>query len=99
MEIIDSTKDYSFNTINISKESISIIDKIKKKEKKSSKKVKTIEKTNKQILCIPGCPPNLNSGIKLIFNYYGKQLVPNLYLYYKLMETFTSTSKKGGCKE
>lgn len=93
---IDSTKDYSFNSLTISKDSISIVDIIKKKEKQSSKKVKTIEKTNKQILCIPGCPPNLNESIKLILDYYGKQQVPNLYLYYKILETYNSTSNKRG---
>ncbi|MBY9018388.1 MAG: DUF362 domain-containing protein [Candidatus Lokiarchaeota archaeon] len=100
---IKSTENSSFRTIYTSKESIPLSDKIKSifnKGKKPNKKLKTIEKPNKQVLNIPGCPPNLNSTIKLISNYYGKQQGPNLYLYYNLMETYASTSnkkaKKGG---
>ncbi len=100
---IKSTENSSFRTIYTSKEIIPLSDKIKSifnKGKKPNKKLKTIEKPNKQVLNIPGCPPNLNSTIKLISNYYGKQQVPNLYLYHNLMETYISTSnkkaKKGG---
>ncbi|MHA1105575.1 MAG: DUF362 domain-containing protein [Promethearchaeota archaeon] len=94
---IKSTENYGFRTIFTSKESIPLSDKIKSifnKEKKPNIKLKTIEKINKQILNIQGCPPNLNSTIKLISNYYGKQQAPNLYLYNNLMETYTSTSNK-----
>ncbi|MHA1193666.1 MAG: DUF362 domain-containing protein [Promethearchaeota archaeon] len=94
---IKSTENSIFRTIITSKESIPLSDKIKSifnKEKKPKKKLKTIEKTNKQVLTIPGCPPNLNSTIKLISNYYGKQQVPNLYLYHNLMETYTTSNKK-----
>ncbi|MHA1670113.1 MAG: DUF362 domain-containing protein [Promethearchaeota archaeon] len=99
---IKSTVNSSFRTIITSKESIPLSDKIKSifnKEKKLSKKLKTMEKTNKQILNIPGCPPNLNSTIKLISNYYGKQQVPNLYLYNNLIETYISTNNKKVKKE
>lgn len=94
---INSTENSSFRTIFTSKESIPLSNKIKSifnKEKNPNKKVKTIEKTNKHILHLPGCPPNLNSSIELISNYYGKQQIPNLYLYYNLIETYTSSSNK-----
>ncbi|MCJ7650893.1 MAG: hypothetical protein MUP85_19955, partial [Candidatus Lokiarchaeota archaeon] len=94
---IKSTENSSFRTIITSKESIPLSDKIRlifNKEKKPNKKLKTIEKTNKDILRLPGCPPNLNTSIKLISNYYGKQQIPNLYLYYNLIETYASPSNK-----
>ena len=94
---IKSTENFSFRTVNTSKESIPLSKKIRSmfnKEEKPNKKLKSIEKINKQILHIVGCPPNLNTSIKLISNYYGKQQVPNLYLYYNLIETYASTSNK-----
>jgi len=93
---IKSTKNSSFRTIITSKEVIPLTNKIKSilNKKEPIKKLKTFEKANKQILNLPGCPPNLNSSIKLILNYYGKQQAPNLYLYHNLIATYYSINNK-----
>ncbi len=93
---IKSTKNSSFRTIITSKEVIPLTNKIKSifNKKEPIKKLKTFEKANKQILNLPGCPPNLNSSINLISNYHGKQQVPNLYLYHNLIETYNSINNK-----
>ena len=98
---IKSTKNSSFRTVITSKEIIPITNKIKSifGKEKPNKKLKTIEKSNKQVLNLPGCPPNLYSSIKMISNYYGKQEIPNLYLYQNLIETYTSTNNKKRTRE
>jgi len=98
---IKSTKNSSFRTIITSKESIPSSDKIKSifNRKKPNKKLIIVEKKNKQILHLPGCPPNFISSIKLISDYYGKQQVPNLFLYHNLMETYALTDIKNVKKE
>ena len=54
------------------------------KESKSDKRPKLKKKPNKNILELPGCPPNLFKCLELILNYYGRKNVPNLNLYYNV---------------
>ena len=44
----------------------------------NKKKIKF--KTNKNILELPGCPPEITDCLNLIFKYYGKGNLPNLSL-------------------
>ena len=52
----------------------------KSREKGLQNKEKIKFKTNKSILELPGCPPNITDCLKLIFKYYGKSNLPNLSL-------------------
>ena len=67
-----------------------------KKESKSQKKIKLKEKTNKQIIEIPGCPPNLYESIISLLKYYGKSQTPNLTFYNYMLKTYyqQASSKK-----
>ncbi|MFX1553603.1 MAG: hypothetical protein ACFFBV_06720, partial [Promethearchaeota archaeon] len=42
------------------------------------------EKSNKNILELSGCPPEIFNCLKLILEYYGKKNVPNLNLFMKI---------------
>ena len=79
---INSTKDYSFKKI-ITEQKKDIIGETKqkfKKELKFKKKTKVKEKPNKNILDLPGCPPDISNCLELILKYYKKKNVPNLNL-------------------
>lgn len=79
---INSTKDYSFRKI-ITEQKKDLIGDAKrklKKEPKSKKNIKVKEKPNKNILDLPGCPPNVFNCLELILKYYKKKNVPNLNL-------------------
>lgn len=52
----------------------------KSREKDQQNKEKIKFKTNKNILELPGCPPDIADCLKLIFKYYGKGNLPNLSL-------------------
>jgi len=79
---IDSTKDYNFRNI--------IIEPKKKAKKKlkvqriNESKIKIKKKPNKNILNLPGCPPNNFACLELIIKYYGKRNMPNLNLFMNL---------------
>jgi hypothetical protein len=85
---INSTKDYKFRNVIIESKKKSKKKKKGKflKESKSNKKPKLKKKPNKNILELPGCPPNLFNCLKLILNYYGRKNVPNLNLYVNINE-------------
>ena len=92
---INSTKDRTFRKINIEKGK-NLIEKAKnkiKKEKKKKSKSKTKIISNKQILELPGCPPDILKCISSIIKYYGKDEVPGLNLYYNLISTYVDFKK------
>ncbi|MGB5912338.1 MAG: DUF362 domain-containing protein [Promethearchaeia archaeon] len=92
---INSTKDRTFRKIIIEKGN-SLIKKAKnkiKKEKKKKSKSKTKAISNKQILELPGCPPDILKCISPIIKYYGKDEVPGLSLYYNLISTYVDFKK------
>ncbi|MFX0154113.1 MAG: DUF362 domain-containing protein [Candidatus Hodarchaeota archaeon] len=83
---IKSTKNYKFRKIIIEKKKDITKGKKRKvsKESKLQKKPKIKEKPNKNILELPGCPPDIFNCLKLILKYYGKKNVPNLNLLIKV---------------
>jgi uncharacterized protein (DUF362 family) len=80
--VINTTKNYKFRTRIIeSKKNLTIGAKNKiLKDTKSKKKTKIKKKKSKNILELPGCPPNISQCLDLILKYFGKQSVPNLNL-------------------
>ncbi|MFX0104160.1 MAG: DUF362 domain-containing protein [Candidatus Hodarchaeota archaeon] len=72
---VNSTKNYNFRKIPIEPKKTTK-GKVKKKVMKEKKLKK--EKSNKNILDLPGCPPGIFNSLKLILKYYGKKNVPNL---------------------
>ena len=92
---INSTKNRTFRKIIIEKGK-NLIEKAKnkiKKEKKKKSKSKTKIISNKQILELPGCPPDILKCISSIIKYYGKDEVPGLNLYYNLISTYVDSKK------
>jgi len=95
---IKSTKNGEFRTIRTPSDK-NYIETIKGKigkDKKSQKVTKVKEKTNKQVIEIPGCPPNLFESLNSILKYYGKSQAPNLSFYNNLIKTYyqQESSKK-----
>jgi hypothetical protein len=92
---IKSTKDHKFRKIIIEKGK-NLIEKAKnkiKKEKKKKSRSKTKVISNKQILELPGCPPDILKCISSIIKYYGKGEVPGLSLYYDLISIYVDFKK------
>ncbi|MFX1410087.1 MAG: DUF362 domain-containing protein [Promethearchaeota archaeon] len=87
---INSTKNYSFRKIikktheNISKESTRKL----YKKSKSSQKRKTKEILNKNILELPGCPPDIFDSLKLLLDYFGEKNAPNLRIINELLKSW-----------
>jgi uncharacterized protein (DUF362 family) len=95
---INSTKNREFRTIRTSSDK-NYVETIKGKigkEIKSQKAPKVKEKTNKQVIEIPGCPPNLFESLNSILKYYGKSQAPNLSFYNNLLKSYyqQASSKK-----
>ena len=87
---INSTKNYKFRKLIIESKK-SLIKEAKKKiskKSKSKKKPKIKKKPNKNILDLPGCPPDIFNCLDLILKYYGKKNVPNLNLLKKVNENW-----------
>ncbi|MFW9936080.1 MAG: DUF362 domain-containing protein [Candidatus Thorarchaeota archaeon] len=87
---INSTKEHNFRKITVEKPA-NILEEAKKKlkrDKKQSSQRKIKQKTNKQILELFGCPPDISSCINSLLNYYGKSQVPNLSFYNQLTDTY-----------
>lgn len=84
---INSTKNYNFRKVLIEAKKKNKKKAKKKKllkEPKAKKKLKIKEKQNKDILELPGCPPDVFTCLKLFMNYYGKKNLPNLNLLTKM---------------
>ncbi|KKN55075.1 hypothetical protein LCGC14_0585960 [marine sediment metagenome] len=84
---INSTKNSEFRKIRkMSKKSTIDLTKEKiMKKPKSSKEPKIKFKPNKNILQLPGCPPDFFNCLNLIKKYYGKKNVPNLTFINKIL--------------
>ncbi|MFX1377252.1 MAG: DUF362 domain-containing protein [Promethearchaeota archaeon] len=85
---INSTKDSNFRKIRkIPKKPKTDKKKSKKNQKLASQKNEKIKvKSNKRILDLPGCPPDIFDCLKLLIKFYGKKNLPNLVLINKLIE-------------
>ncbi len=68
---INTTQNYDFHTLTK-----------KRKKKKKQKKAK-----NKNILELPGCPPDLNTCLTKIYDYFGKTQLPDLNLMLKVLKS------------
>ncbi|MFX0039286.1 MAG: DUF362 domain-containing protein [Promethearchaeota archaeon] len=79
---INYTKEYNFRKIIIESKKDFIAGAKNKilKESKSKRNSKIKEKRNKNILELPGCPPNIFDCLELILKYFGKKSLPNLNL-------------------
>lgn len=93
---IESTKDGNFRKISKQSDKIIIGDIInpKNKKKKTRKEPKIKFKTNKNILELPGCPPEINNSLNLIFKYYGRNNTPNLTIYRSILESWRNPKIK-----
>ena len=85
---INSTKNSEFRKIRkISKKSTIDLTKEKiRKKPKSSKELKIKFKLNKNILQLPGCPPDFFNCLNLMRKYYGKKNTPNLTFINKILK-------------
>ncbi|NVM16072.1 MAG: DUF362 domain-containing protein [Candidatus Lokiarchaeota archaeon] len=93
---ICSTKNRAFRNVRISSDR-NYIEDVKgkiKKDYKSQKTPKVKEKINKNIIEIPGCPPNLYESLFSIHKYYGKSQTPNLSFYKNLIKTYYEQASK-----
>jgi len=92
---ISSTKDRSFRKVLIEKRK-NVIDDTKKKFKRDKKpinKPQIKEKSNKKIIELPGCPPDIFECISSLITYYNKKEVPNLSLYNEFVSSFKKKEK------
>jgi len=87
---INSTKNSNFRMIKIeSKKNIVNETKYKiSKKQKPQKKPKTKIKTNKKILELPGCPPDILGCLTMFIKYYGKSNMPNLSFFEEILKTW-----------
>ena len=95
---ITSTKNYDFRTIKITKEVIPLIELIKKrfkKEKVKNRSIKNIEKQNKRILSLSGCPPDLQQVYGAIRDFYTKKDTPNLSFYIESLKRMNKKRERG----
>jgi hypothetical protein len=90
---IKSTKNGKFRKIRMTSKKSSKKKKISKKSREKNKQKKEIIKfkTNKSILELPGCPPNIFTCLELIYKYYGKKNVPNLFLLRNFLKTLINS--------
>ncbi|MFX0074365.1 MAG: DUF362 domain-containing protein [Candidatus Hermodarchaeota archaeon] len=93
---INSSKNREFRKIRTSrtKDYVESVKEKIKKDYKSQKPPKVKEKINKNIIEIPGCPPNLYKSINTVQKYYGKAQTPNLSFYNNLIKTYYEISSK-----
>jgi hypothetical protein len=87
---IKSTSNREFRSVQTSRER-NYLESVKgkiKKDGESLKEPKVKVKVNKNIVEIPGCPPNLYESMFSIQKYYGKSQTPNLSYYNNLIKTF-----------
>jgi uncharacterized protein (DUF362 family) len=93
---IKSTSNKEFRSIQTAKDR-NYLENIKgkiKKDDKPQKIPKVKVKINKNIIEIPGCPPNIYESMLSIQKYYGKALTPNLFYYNNLIEIFYEQASK-----
>ncbi|MFW9823109.1 MAG: DUF362 domain-containing protein [Candidatus Thorarchaeota archaeon] len=97
---IKTTQNSKFRTLSIESKK-NVIDDVKenlKKKKKSQKKPKVKYKPNKQILELPGCPPDFFDCLNEFKSYYGKNNTPNLSIIEELLKTLVNPNDKKNLK-
>ncbi len=80
---INSTRDYDFRT----------------KTTKTFLKKKEKQKENKDILELPGCPPDFHTCLKRISNYFKKRNLPDLNSYFRLLKSIDYNEYKDKLNE
>ncbi len=93
---IESTKDRDFRKKTLLKKQTNtkeIMKKIKKSQKKPSKSTKMKIVDNKNILELPGCPPDLIECYDFLIKYYSKTNLPNLNLLATINSSFIDNYK------
>ena len=96
---INSTVNYDFRRIKINKQSPKILKPLKaifKREKEEKLTTRIISKHNKNILNLPGCPPDLKQVYDALLDYYTKKDVPNLHFYLKSLKMIKKNLKGSG---
>ncbi|MFX0166426.1 MAG: DUF362 domain-containing protein [Candidatus Hodarchaeota archaeon] len=93
---IKSTNASNFRKIEkVSRKNTASKKKSKKSKKHSShKQEKVKEKTNKKILEFQGCPPDILDCLELLFKYYGKKNLPNLFFIRTILETIVNPKEQ-----
>ena len=51
-------------------------------------------KTNKEILELPGCPPDILNCMNMFMKFYGKSNMPNLSFFKETLETWFNPKDK-----
>ncbi|MFW9876513.1 MAG: DUF362 domain-containing protein [Candidatus Thorarchaeota archaeon] len=93
---ITSNKNSNFRKIKkISKKKVANKKKSKKLQKYGFDKTEKIKyQTNKKILELPGCPPDILNCLELIIKHYGKSNLPNLSFFWKLLAILVNPKEK-----
>ena len=93
---IKSTKNSNFRKLEkMSKKNTSKKKSTKKKHKSGSQKKEKIKIiANKNILELPGCPPDILNCFELLLQYYGKKNLPNLHFFENLLELVVKPKEK-----
>ncbi|MFX1346733.1 MAG: DUF362 domain-containing protein [Promethearchaeota archaeon] len=93
---IKSTKNSNFRKIEkISKKDTANKKKNKKKHKSGPQKKEKIKFiVNKNILELPGCPPDILNCLELLYKYYGKKNLPNLHFFKNLLDSVVNPKEK-----
>lgn len=94
---VNSTRDYDFRMLTITKETAKLLESLKKVFKRKVEKntlTRTIKKQNKDILTLPGCPPDMKEVYTALMDYYTKKDVPNLRFYLDSLKILNKSLKK-----
>ena len=94
---VNSTRDYDFRMTTVTKEAPKLLESLKKVFKRKIEKnprIKTIKKQNKDILNLPGCPPDMKEVYAAILDYYTKKDVPNLRFYLDSLKILNESLKQ-----
>ncbi|MFX1522724.1 MAG: DUF362 domain-containing protein [Promethearchaeota archaeon] len=97
---IKTTQNSEFRTVSKESKKKSIDDAKEKltKKKKSQKKPKVKYQTNKQILELPGCPPDFFDCLNAFKKYYGRNNTPNLSIIKELLKILVNPNDKKNLK-
>ncbi|MHA2009534.1 MAG: DUF362 domain-containing protein [Promethearchaeota archaeon] len=93
---IESTRNSNFRKVEVEskKNPINELKAKTSKKQKSKDKPKIRLKSNKKILELPGCPPNLYDCITSLIKYYGKSNTPNLTFFKDFFKFMTNSKMK-----
>jgi coenzyme F420-reducing hydrogenase gamma subunit len=96
---VKSTRKYDFRTLSITKQKSKLLEPLKKiitrkKEKNPTRRI--IKKQNRNILNLPGCPPDRKQIYTALLDYYTKKDAPNLHFYLESLKILNKNLKRGG---